>query len=1182
MKALVLTVTLCLLVAGAVFAANDEEGPAGSNRLRLDPNVTRYLESEDGVPLYVSGTFAQKVARGNEAASAYSFFEEYKASYRMTDPRAELAVERLVTDDLGMRHLRMTQRYRGLPVIGGDLVVHFTAQDQLRGVNGTFVPGISLEVTPQLAAAEAVRLAETDLASFFGQGTPAEPQLVVFPWEGTTHLAWRLFLYSDTPMGRWEYFIDARSGAVIYKANRIMNSDAIGTGIGVMGAARDHIDVDYTGSTYQMKDYTRQAANNPHGHDGQMPAGNYIQTNIAGSTLPGSIATDADNYWDVAATQRPAVDGQVYTALMYDYLLAHFGRNGYNNAGASMLTIVNYSGDGNDNAYWDGSRIVVWSWSTGWRSLAGCPDVIAHEWGHAVTEYESNLVYQKEPGALNESFSDMIGAAFEFYYDTLDVPDWDMGENGRTTGVAFRSMDNPHEFGDPDTYGTGDPYWVDVVNCTPSSWNDYCGVHTNSGVGNKWFFLLSDGGTHNGVTVTGIGVHNAIRVAYRANAYYWNSQTTYHEAAIATLDAADDLDPSGLWSQRAARAWTAVNVAVPLPGLAFSFPDGVPSTITPTDSTGFPVVIAGVYGGEMMTGSQRLHYRTDGGAWEHQVMAPAAGDTFTAMLPPAECGSTVEFYFSARLSDGTTYEEASMANPLSAIPMTEVTEVMDDNFQTNLGWTVTSTATAGQWQRGTPVGGGDRGDPPTDYDGSGQCYLTGNTDGDSDIDGGTTTLISPTFDLSGGDAEVSYARWFSNTYGSAPNEDVMEVFASNDNGNSWVLVETVGPVDEAGGGWYTHSFLVGNFLTPSAQMKVRFVAGDLGSGSVVEAGVDAFKVTRFTCNSGIPAPAIQTTDVPDWTIGVACSQQLAATGGTGALTWSDLNGDLVGTGLSLTTDGLLTGTPSAAGPITFTALVTDENAQTDQQLLNFTINSAVVVNAATLPDWTAGVAYAQQLTASGGMGARTFSDKLNSLAGTGLTLNAAGALTGTPAAAGSIGFTALATDAVGATGERVFGFTVNPAVSITTASLPDGKAGEAYTHAMEGTGGTGALVWSDAGGTLAGLGLAISDAGLITGAPVDSGTFTLTLQAADQVGSTDQVELSLHVAPAFICGDIDGDGTIGVADVTYLVAFMFRGGEAPPIMAAADLNATGAIEVNDLTMLISYLFRSGPLPTCAP
>lgn len=72
------------------------------------------------------------------------------------------------------------------------------------------------------------------------------------------------------------------------------------------------------------------------------------------------------------------------------------------------------------------------------------------------------------------------------------------------------------------------------------------------------------------------------------------------------------------------------------------------------------------------------------------------------------------------------------------------------------------------------------------------------------------------------------------------------------------------------------------------------------------------------------------------------------------------------------------------------------------------------------------------------------------------------------------------------------------------------------------------------------------------------------------------------MAPAFICGDIDGDGTIGVADVTYLVAFMFRGGEAPPIMAAADLNATGAIEVNDLTMLISYLFRSGPLPTCAP
>lgn len=1181
MKILVLMFALCLLLIGGVFAAEEEEGPIGSNRLRLDPNVTRYLEAENGVPKYVSGRFTQKVARGTEVAAAYSFFENYKAAYRMTDPQSELAVGRIDVDDLGMRHVRMQQQYKGLPVIGGELVVHYTADDNLRAVNGTYEPGIDLEVTPALTATAAVQLAEEDLASFFGKGHPAAPELVVFPWEGTAYLAWKLFIYSDTPMGRWEYFVDAKTGEVIFRANRIMDTDAIGTGIGVMGGARSHIDVDYTGSTYQMRDYTRQAGNNPHGHDGQMPAGNYIQTNIAGSSLPGSIATDSDNYWDVESSQRPAVDGHVYTALVYDYLLHQFGRNGYNGAGASMLTIVNYSGDGDNNAYWDGSRIVIWSWSSGWRSLAGCPDVIAHEWGHAVTEYTSGLVYQKEPGALNEAFSDMIGAAFEFFHDTLDVPDWYMGENGRESGEGFRSLENPHEFGDPDTYGPDDPYWIDVINCSPSYSNDYCGVHTNSGVGNKWFFLLSDGGTHNGVTVTGIGVQNAMQVAYRANAYYWSYNTDYHAAAIGTMDAADDLDPSGVWSQRAAQAWTAVNVEVPLPALRFAFPDGVPATVGTVDSTGFPVVIYGVYGGEVLAGSQRLHYRVDGSLWEHQVMAPLAGDTFTAKLTPAPCSSVVEFYFSAQMTGGATYEEASMASPFSAVPVTDITVLMDDNFETDLGWTVTSTASEGMWERGAPAQGGVRGDPATDYDGSGQCFVTGNGV-DEDIDDGTTTLISPTFDLSGGDAEISYARWLDNTFGASPNEDVMEVFVSNDNGASWVLAETVGPVEEAAGGWYTHSFPVADFVSPTAQMKVRFVVGDLGSGSVVEAAVDAFSVTRYSCSDGLPQPAIETTDLPDWTVGVGYGEQLAASGGTGVLTWSDLNGDLAGTGLTLAAGGLLSGVPGVAGPVTFTAMVTDENSQTDQQVLSFTINGAVLVDEIVLPDWTVGVAYSQALTATGGTGSRTFSDGYGDLVGSGLTLDAAGVVAGTVTTAGPISFTAVATDAVGATGERLFGFTVNSAVHITTTELPDGKAEEGYSQQFAATGGTGALVWSDAGGTLGALGLVLSGDGLLSGTPVDSGTFAITVQAVDQVGSEDQVALSLYVGPAYVCGDIDGDGTIAITDITYLIAYMFRAGPEPPILAAADLNGSTQIEVNDLTALIAFMFRSGPEPTCQP
>ena len=206
-----------------------------------------------------------------------------------------------------------------------------------------------------------------------------------------------------------------------------------------------------------------------------------------------------------------------------------------------------------------------WTASPGYRELAGAPDVVAHEWGHAVTDYCSNLICQRQSGALNESFSDMMGAAFEFAHDSIGTPDWYMGENGIIGGTGFRDMEDPHSKGDPDYYGTSDPYWVDVVGCTPTDPNDWCGVHTNSGVGNKWFSLLSDGGVHTGVTVNGLSVDTAMLIAFRANTVYWNVSTNYSEAAAGTILAAHDLDPSGNWEFEVTQAWTAVGVSTPTP-----------------------------------------------------------------------------------------------------------------------------------------------------------------------------------------------------------------------------------------------------------------------------------------------------------------------------------------------------------------------------------------------------------------------------------------------------------------------------------------------------------------------------------------------------------------------------------------------------------------------------------------
>ncbi|MBD3381423.1 MAG: hypothetical protein GF404_04415 [candidate division Zixibacteria bacterium] len=1261
MQKIFMVVFFILVFAVGLMA--DSEGFRGPDRISANPTVTIHEKDDNGVTSFVRGQLSEtRATRGQEAQVAFEFFEANRGAFNMNSPSEELSVKRMDVDEIGMRHLRLTQNYQGLKVIGGEMIAHFAPDGELRVVNGNYEPVKNLDARPNLDPTQATRIATDDLAGFFGEGKPDDPELVVFPWEGEYHLSWRMFVYSDSPMGRWEYFVDARTGAVIFKANRIMDANDIGTGTGVMGNTFNHLDTDYNGSVYEMIDYTRQLNNNPHGHNGQMPDGNYIQTNVAGSSLPGSIATDADNVWN-ESSHAPAVSGHAYTSMVYDYLLNEFNRNSYDNNGASMLTIVNYSGDGDNNAYWDGSRIVIWSWSSGWRSLAGCPDVIAHEWGHAVTEYTSGLVYQKEPGALNEAFSDMIGAAFEWAHDSIDTPDWDMGENGRESGVPFRSMSEPHDFSDPDTYGTSDPYWIDVVGCSPSWLNDYCGVHTNSGVGNKWFFLLSDGGTHNGVTVTGIGVENAMQVAYRANAFYWTSTTDYHEGALGTISAALDLDAA--WTNAVADAWNAVNVSTPGPSLVFDYPNGVPESVMPNQSESFEVEISGILGGSVVAGSPTLHYSIDGGLFNTTPMTYLFDDLYSASLPSAECDSRIDFYVSADETTSGTFNDPDPSTPHSALVATEITSVIVDDFESDLGWTVSGDASDGQWNRGTPVGGGDRGDPPNDYDGSGQCYLTDNVDGNSDVDGGTTILTSPGFDLSAGDGLIHYARWYSNHSGADPNNDEMYVYISANGGANWTLVETIGPVDEASGGWYEVDFWASDYVVPSNQMRVKFEVSDLGSGSVVEAGLDDFWVKTYECyDSGL---VIVTDNLPDWTVGRQYDKQLESAGSTGNVVWSDKNGDLIGTGLQLNSDGLLTGIPSSTGQITFTAMVEDDAPSSDEKLFTFNINPSLEIQTATLPDWTVNQPYSQQVVATGGTAPIVFSDLNGDLAGTGLSLSGSGEISGTPNTSGLLEFSVMAYDAAGDSDMQSYSITINPAIQVTTQSLPDWTIGHAYTQQVEAVGGTGQLtfidqnlgldgtglsisasgeisgtpsasgpislivrvsdeatdtedkqfdftintavaittdslidaeqnsaynmqlastggtsplIWSDKNNDLDGSGLTLSSEGLLSGTPVIYGDMSFTAHVADDVGSFDEKVFDLHIEQSYICGDANADGLVNVTDAVLIVNFAFGGGVAPDPEESGEVNCDGIVDVSDAIYIINYAFIQGSPAPC--
>jgi Zn-dependent metalloprotease len=856
-RAIVFAALAIVALAGSVTANIDRNsGRADRNELKQVQAVSTYQIGSSGIPVYVEGALATAAASNDEYRTVQAFLEANKSAYKMSDPADEIVQVRTDVDQIGMRHVRLQQEYRGLPVIGGQMVAHFTADGVLQTVNGTYLPKIDLETVASIASDRAITLGRDDLKTFFGDGEPGDAELVVFPWEGTNYLAWRFFLHSSTPMGRWEYFVDARSGEVIYKANRIMNDEKannVGTGTGVMGVTRTHIDTDYNGSTYRMIDYTRRAANNPHGHNGQMPSTAYIQTNLATTTLPGSVATDADNAWTSGGTQAPAVDGHVYTAAMYDWMLSVFDRNSFDDNGATMLTSVNYSAEGNDNAYWNGSQIVIWSWSSGWRSLAGCPDVISHEWGHAITEKCSNLVYEKEPGALNESFSDMVGAAFEFAHDSLDTPDWLMGENGQTSGDGFRSMSTPHTYEQPDYYGTSDSYWYNVTSCTPSLFNDYCGVHTNSGVGNKWFYLLSDGGTHHSITVTGIGVENAILIAYRANAYYWNTNTGYVEGALGTISAAYDLDPTGAWATQVARAWNAVGVSTPSAGILFTYPSGVPATTTPGSTTSFDVVVGSYLGGVPVSGTGQLHYKVNSGTLQTVSMSETTANHYTATLPAMNCGDEIKFYVSATEATAGRLYDPDPDTPNVAVPATGEDVAFEDNFETNKGWTA-----GGAWSRGTPTGGGgSHGNPDPSSAHGGSNVFGYNLSGDYANNLAETHLTSPVIDCSDlVDVHLTFWRWLGVEQ---PSYDHAYVRVST-NGSTWTTIwQNTAEVTDAS--WTYIDLDISSVAAGHATVYVRFTMGTTDNAwTYCGWNVDDLAVSGVTCS------AVQDTDgdgVPD-------------------------------------------------------------------------------------------------------------------------------------------------------------------------------------------------------------------------------------------------------------------------------------------------------------------------------
>lgn len=286
-------------------------------------------------------------------------------------------------------------------------------------------------------------------------------------------------------------------------------------------------------------------------------------------------------------------------------------------------------------------------------------------------------------------------------------------------------------------------------------------------------------------------------------------------------------------------------------GMTFTFPQGIPSLIDPAGGTELVFAVSGTGCAEPQPGSAQM-FIDSGAGFEALALEETSTNTYRAVFPAFGCYSIVRFYITAlALNDEVhAHPPGAPLDSLSAVAADARTTLFVDNFQTNLGWLLQSTALLdGAWQRGVPAGDGANGDPLFDYDGSGACYLTDNTPGSSDVDGGPTRIISPVWDLSTTEQPIlTYARWFSHINTSPPpppeqDTDSLDVHLTNDNGATWVLVESETQTTP----WVSRTIRIADYVTPTAQVRVRFSVADNPNNSTTEAAIDAVALHAYEC-----------------------------------------------------------------------------------------------------------------------------------------------------------------------------------------------------------------------------------------------------------------------------------------------------------------------------------------------
>ncbi len=269
-----------------------------------------------------------------------------------------------------------------------------------------------------------------------------------------------------------------------------------------------------------------------------------------------------------------------------------------------------------------------------------------------------------------------------------------------------------------------------------------------------------------------------------------------------------------------------------------SYPDGKPQFVTPAQGTTLRVDIED-NAETVDTTTAELMVRSVGarGGFTPIGMTSLGNGEFEATIPGELCGSTIEYYTRVQTTEGSTITDpADAPTSFYTTQANDLVTFVDDDFETDMGWVVSGDATDGQWSRGVPADG-DRGDPATDGDGSGQCWLTDNVAGNSDVDGGTTILTSPLFDASEG-GFINYQYWMDSGPGTISNDFLSLEVATDEFSSNWTELRSYTTPQAL---WRSDTIDIAGEVGSTPNLRLRFLAADLGTASLIEAAIDGFE-----------------------------------------------------------------------------------------------------------------------------------------------------------------------------------------------------------------------------------------------------------------------------------------------------------------------------------------------------